>query len=80
MITTMLTAWVGGEILFTVLAALGVSKKVAAGATIAAKVYPHLKTIIDIATSRELTEHEKAVVENSRRQMMRDIGGPMDFP
>lgn len=79
-LSTLLSAWLGSEILFTAMAAIGISPKIAGGITLATKLFPHIKTLVDIANSRELTEHEKAVVENSRRQMMRDIGGPMDFP
>lgn len=73
-IATLLSAWLGSEIFFTALTALGVAPKVAGGAVIAAKVFPHIKTVLDMAASKPMTEQEKLILEESRRQVYENLG------
>jgi hypothetical protein len=80
MISALLAALVGGEIVASVLAAIGITGRAATAISLGSKALPHVLKLFQIVQSKELTPEELETVQRARTQMRLDLGGPMDFP
>jgi hypothetical protein len=85
MISALLAALIGGEVVAGVLAAVGITGRAATavriGAAVARNVGPAvIEGVRKLQARADLTPEEKAVVAHVRARDMRDLAGPMDFP